>query len=87
MCSSDLPAGQPGGITGMVLLAESHVAIHTWPELQAVTLDIYVCNFSRDNTTSAEKILNLLLQAFNPTSPDIRRLNRGDLVVTDPPAG
>ena len=38
--------GQRGGVTGVVLLAESHVAIHTWPELGNVTLDIYVCNFN-----------------------------------------
>src|SRR5262245_65077 len=31
--------GQPGGITGAVLLAESHLAIHTWPERRGVTLD------------------------------------------------
>jgi len=34
----------PGGVTGVVLLAESHVAVHTWPERGAVTLDVYVCN-------------------------------------------
>ncbi|MGE4052913.1 MAG: S-adenosylmethionine decarboxylase family protein, partial [Piscinibacter sp.] len=38
-------ATQPPGITGVVLLAESHLAVHTWPELGAVTLDVYVCNF------------------------------------------
>ena len=37
--------GEPGGVTGLVLLAESHLAVHTWPELNAVTLDVYVCNF------------------------------------------
>ncbi|KAF5290707.1 hypothetical protein FQR65_LT20606 [Abscondita terminalis] len=38
--------GQPGGVTGTVLLAESHLAIHTWPETGCVTVDVYVCNFS-----------------------------------------
>ena len=37
--------GQPGGVTGTVLLAESHLAIHTWPETGSVTIDVYVCNF------------------------------------------
>src|SRR3989440_5703214 len=32
-----------GGYTGMVLLAESHLALHTWPERQGITLDVYVC--------------------------------------------
>ena len=31
------------GVTGMLLLAESHLAVHTWPELRAVTLDVFVC--------------------------------------------
>ena len=39
----------PAGATGAVILAESHLAVHTWPELKAVTLDLYVCNFSQDN--------------------------------------
>jgi spermidine synthase len=33
-----------------VLLAESHLALHTWPERAGVTLDVYVCNFSTDNS-------------------------------------
>ena len=36
--------------SGAVLLAESHLAIHTWPERRGVTLDVYVCNFTADNT-------------------------------------
>ena len=42
-----------GGITGVVLLAESHLALHTWPELGAVTLDVYVCNVGGDNSARA----------------------------------
>ena len=38
----------PGGVTGVVLLAESHLAVHTWPELGAVTLDVYVCNLQSE---------------------------------------
>ena len=67
----------PGGITGVVLLAESHVAVHTWPELQAVTLDVYVCNLGRDNSARAEALLETLLQAFAPQRVERRRLGRG----------
>ena len=45
-----LQGGQDGGATGAVVLAESHLAIHTWPERDGATLDVYVCNFTADNT-------------------------------------
>ena len=38
----------PGGVTGAVLLAESHLALHTWPEHGTVTIDVFVCNFLQD---------------------------------------
>ena len=72
-------AGGPCGITGVVLLAESHLAVHTWPELGAVTLDVYVCNFGRDNSARAERLLATLLQAFAPVHVQQQRIVRGSL--------
>ncbi|MDQ2779277.1 MAG: adenosylmethionine decarboxylase [Pseudomonadota bacterium] len=69
----------PGGITGVVLLAESHVAIHTWPELAAVTLDIYVCNVLHDNRVKAQALLDALETAFAPAQVERHRLPRGRL--------
>jgi len=66
-----------GGVTGVVLLAESHLAVHTWPELGAVTLDVYVCNFGADNSARAETLTRRLLDAFAPTAVDRQRLLRG----------
>jgi len=71
------PSGEPAGITGVVLLAESHLAVHTWPELGAVTLDVYVCNFGADNTAKADSLLGLLLDGFAPRQADVQRLARG----------
>jgi S-adenosylmethionine decarboxylase len=34
---------EPGGITGFVMLSESHLACHTWPELAFATLNLYCC--------------------------------------------
>lgn len=70
--------GQPGGVTGMLLLAESHLALHTWPERGAVTLDVYVCNFIDDNSAKAQKLLDDLLDAFKPGKVQRERLIRGD---------
>ena len=76
--------GQRGGVTGAVLLAESHVAIHTWPELGNVTLDIYVCNFSGDNSAKAEQLMQNLLQAYQADRVLRKRLLRGDLTCDGP---
>jgi S-adenosylmethionine decarboxylase proenzyme len=66
-----------GGVTGAVLLAESHLAVHTWPELAAVTVDVYVCNFGADNSARAEALLASIETAFAPTSSERHRLLRG----------
>jgi spermidine synthase len=71
--------GQAGGITGTILLAESHLAIHTWPERRGVTLDVYVCNFTADNTGKAEQLFDALTVAFRPKSEVVNRITRGDL--------
>lgn len=67
---------QPGGVTGTVLLAESHVALHTWPEFGVVTLDVYVCNYSADNTGRAEQLMATLVSLFQPVALSSQRLLR-----------
>ena len=73
----------PGGVTGVVLLAESHLAVHTWPELRAVTLDVYVCNVQADNGPAAQALLDALVPAFAPQRVEHHRLQRGQIT---PPA-
>jgi S-adenosylmethionine decarboxylase len=70
-----------GGVTGVVLLAESHLAVHTWPEIDAVTLDVYVCNFGGDNSTRAQAVFAALVAAFAPRSVQRHALRRGQGVV------
>jgi S-adenosylmethionine decarboxylase len=67
----------PGGVTGVVLLAESHLAVHTWPELGAVTIDVYVCNLEADNSARAELLMTTLTKAFGATRVQQQRLLRG----------
>ena len=75
----------PGpGITGVVLLAESHVAVHTWPEMGAVTLDVYVCNFGGDNTAAARLLMATLVRAFEPELVKEHAIERG---LTPSPTG
>ena len=67
----------PGGVTGVVLLAESHLALHTWPEQSAVTLDVYVCNMGVDNSARATALMDRLQTAFAPAQAQRQCLQRG----------
>jgi S-adenosylmethionine decarboxylase proenzyme len=69
--------GAPSGITGVVLLAESHLAVHTWPEIGAATLDVYVCNLGADNSARAESLLAALVAAFAPETVERHAIERG----------
>jgi S-adenosylmethionine decarboxylase len=69
--------GEPRGVTGVLLLAESHLAVHTWPELDAVTLDVYVCHRRADNSGRAEAVLDALLAHFVPAHATRQRVERG----------
>ncbi|WP_415034000.1 adenosylmethionine decarboxylase [Azonexus sp.] len=68
--------GEGDGVTGVVVLAESHLSIHTWPEAGYVTLDVYVCNYSTNNRPKAEKLFDTILAAFNPADPHLHRVER-----------
>lgn len=75
---------EPAGVTGVILLAESHIAIHTWPEQRFVSLDIYVCHFSADNTGKAEQLLQHLIDSFDSRQANIHRQTRGRPARTHP---
>jgi S-adenosylmethionine decarboxylase proenzyme len=68
--------GTRAGVTGVLLLAESHVAIHTWPERGLVTLDVYVCNVNDDRSAGAERLLAALREAFVPAHVALHRVRR-----------
>ncbi|MES3003480.1 MAG: adenosylmethionine decarboxylase [Pseudomonadota bacterium] len=70
------PSG-PGGVTATVLLAESHVCLHTWPEKKAVTVDVYVCNFGGDHSAKARGLMFALVNRFQPEWTEQRSLDRG----------
>jgi S-adenosylmethionine decarboxylase proenzyme len=77
---------QAGGATGAVVLAESHLAIHTWPERAGATLDIYVCNMSADNSEKAEALYVALTGILKPGDVIMQRIWRGnDLPATNRP--
>ncbi len=68
-----------GGVTAAILLAESHLCVHTWPEIRGVTIDVYVCNFGGDYSAKAQQLMKSLIQMFQPTDAIRHEIHRGDL--------
>lgn len=58
---------QGNGFTGLISLIESHIAIHTWPELYYFTLDVYLCNYSKDNSATCKRVFEEIVHFFKPT--------------------
>lgn len=69
-----LPAGEQGGVTGVLLLAESHLSIHTWPEHGFAAVDAFMCG---TGTTPAARAV--FERALAPERVDIRVMQRGGI--------
>jgi S-adenosylmethionine decarboxylase len=65
-----------GGVTGMIVLAESHMSLHTWPEKKYVTLDVYVCSYTQDNREKAKKLYKALEDLFQPSNKNFKKIDR-----------
>jgi len=61
-----------GGVSGVVVLAESHISIHTWPERDFAALDIFVCG-----DCDPYLAIPLIRAAFSPTRIDLDEQRRG----------
>ncbi len=75
--------GEGLGFTGVVLLAESHVAVHTWPELGRVTLDVYVCNHTRNNREAAQQLFDALVKYFQSNQLEQHTIERGQTTLCE----
>lgn len=67
----------PQGVTGVAILSESHLMIHTWPELGYAAVDVFTCGYHTDPA----KAVPVLRHYFSPDHVQVMEMNRG--IVTD----
>jgi spermidine synthase len=65
------------GITLVLILAQSHATLHTWPESNFATVDVYACGSSEIVQPALEKIQEHLIQQFAPRKFSAQFVNRG----------
>jgi S-adenosylmethionine decarboxylase len=61
-----------GAVTLVLILAESHLAIHTWPEENLIAVDLFSCG-----AIAAERVAGELIRTLQLTGPQVRRMERG----------
>ena len=61
-----------GGVSGVAVLAESHISIHTWPECEYAALDIFMCGDARPHAA-----IDVLKRAFTPATVNLGEHKRG----------
>ena len=64
-----------GGVSGVVVLAESHISIHTWPERSFAAVDIFMCG-----ACNPHDAVPVLRAAFHPGRVDLDEQRRGRVV-------
>jgi len=67
--------GHAMGVTGVVLLAESHISIHTWPEFGFAAADIFMCGQAQPKLA-----LEVIQNALGPASSIVQTIARGGAV-------
>jgi len=63
----------PHGVTGVAVLSESHLSVHTWPEHGYLAADVFTCG----STTKPSAAVKVLRRYFEPTRVDVQELPRG----------
>ncbi|RLG52572.1 MAG: S-adenosylmethionine decarboxylase proenzyme [Thermoproteota archaeon] len=69
----------PQGITGVVVISESHLSIHTWPEYGYAAVDIFTCGDHTDPWAAYE----ILVRALKPRRVTVTEMKRGILTESE----
>jgi S-adenosylmethionine decarboxylase len=65
----------PVGVTGVAIVSESHLVIHTWPEHGYAAVDIFTCGAPRD----PQDAVDVLRRLFSPERIGVMEINRGQI--------
>ena len=68
---------EPQGVSGVVVIAESHLSIHTWPEYGYAAVDIFTCGTS----VQPEKAVEVLIEKLGAKDHSLTEIQRGLLVT------
>jgi S-adenosylmethionine decarboxylase len=68
----------PQGVSGVAVLAESHISVHTWPEIGYGAFDVFMCGDAQP-----WRAVGVLRRAFGTETVHVKELRRGEGLVTD----
>ena len=68
----------PQGVSGVAILAESHISVHTWPEIRYGAFDVFMCGDAQP-----WKAVAVLEEIFETSDVRVREILRGDGVVAE----
>jgi len=69
----------PQGVSGVLIIAESHLTIHTWPEHGYAAADIFTCG----TTVQPEKAADIIIERFAPGNHSVMQMFRGMVEVKE----
>jgi S-adenosylmethionine decarboxylase len=65
---------EPDGVSGVAVLAESHISVHTWPESRFAAFDVFMCG-----NTQPEVCIEIMREAFEAERADVQEILRGEV--------
>ena len=67
----------PQGVSGVVVIAESHLSVHTWPEYGYAAVDVFTCGC----TVDPQKAADVLIERLGSKNHSLTEIKRGVLVT------
>jgi len=69
----------PYGVSGVVVIAESHITIHTWPEHRYAAIDVFTC----DDSVDYDLVESILVEQFKALKHSSKTIPRGEMQLTE----